>query len=337
MACTQEGQSPLVKQYDAPIGLEKISSWVISSPHLVPNPVFSGVLHDGSLILIDRSLLTINHFDRYGNIINTFGGEGRGPGEFIRVSYAAINPDGRIAVADNGNARLIIQNVFDESIVTEDFQPGWNPGLSWIEDGLVITNHPFAIMETHSGDILMHFYDPDTRVKEQFLHLELARDQPPDQISCTFCEFRFQDDLSFFTTPQDTSYRLFKKNPHTKETTLFTRSGVAAIEHSERELEELRERARREIGAMDYVPPTHKRRINDFFPDPHGRVWVLMNAPDGEPMHFDIFSQGADYIGSLDMPEGAETIEFVAGDQILFRYQSDDLDVWEGGLYRIVD
>ena len=221
--------------------------------------------------------------------------------------------------------------------MTEYFRPGWNPQLTWIKDGLVITNYPFEIMSKHPGDILMHFYNAETRLKEQFLHLELESDRPPDQISCTFCDFKFQDDLTFFTTPQDTSYRIFRKNPTTKTVKVFTRSGGAPVKHSDSEIKALKERAVRLVGNENYTPPTHKVRILDFFPDHEGRLWVLMNVYEGDTLYFDLFSPEAEYIGSIDMPDGAESIEFVSSDQVLFRYRSDDLDIWEAGLYMITE
>ena len=330
---------------EAPLSLREVASWEINSPEVIPNPYYSGILADGSLIVIDISLNTINHFDINGHLNQSFGGAGRGPGEYSRITHAAVNPDGRVAVADLTNARITIQDVVEDTVVSFDLDNGWHTRLSWISEGLIITNNPFRVGaesrgDSVPGDIIMRTYDSENESKKQFFHLELElQDVPPDQISCTFCEFRFIDDFTFFTSPPDTSYRIFKMNPSTQEKTLFTRPGVPAVRLTESEQEEWRDeraRASEMTGvALDEEPPTHKRRFIDYFPDHAGRLWAFMNVSQNEQLRFDIFSPTAEYIGSLEIQAEVESIEFISGDLILFRYKSDDPDLWKAGLYQI--
>lgn len=331
----------------APLSLTELSSWEINSPEIIPNPYSSGVLADGSLIVIDQALNTINHFDANGHLIQSFGGEGRGPGEYTRITHAVVNPNGQVAIADLSNARITIQDVNNNTLESTDFETGWNTKLKWVTEGLIITNNPFRIGNEYTGDgipgdIIMRKYDPVTGLKEQFFHLELElEDLPPDQISCTFCKFRFTDDLTFFTSPQDTSYRIYKMDPSTHETTLFTRPGVPAVRLTESEREEWRNerlQASESIGiTMEEEPPTHKQRFIDYFPDYKGRLWALVNVQENEQLKYDIFSPNAEYVGSLEIPAEAESIEFFYDDLILFRYKSDDPDVWKGSLFQIVE
>ncbi|REL37784.1 hypothetical protein DYD21_08365 [Rhodohalobacter sp. SW132] len=345
VAACAKSEGERAQDSEAPLSLREVTSWEINSPEAIPNPSYPGVLADGSLIVIDRSLNTINHFDANGDLIQTFGGMGRGPGEYSTITYAAVNPDGRVAVADVTNARITIQDVVEDTVVSFDLDNGWHTRLSWISEGLIITNNPFRVGaesrgDSIPGDIIMRRYDPVSGSKEQFFHLELElQDLPPDQISCTFCEFRFMDDFTFFTSPPDTSYRIYKMDPSTQETTLFTRPGVPAVRLTESEQEEWRDervRASEMTGvALDEEPPTHKRRFVDYFSDHAGRLWALVNVPQNEQLRFDIFSPNAEYIGSLEIPEEAESVEFISGDQILFKYRSDDPDLWKAGLYQI--
>lgn len=340
LGCEQEqtGQAG----FEADVFLEEIESWEIKNPDRIPDPRFSGVLSDSSLVIIDNSLHTINHLDPEGNRINTFGGEGRGPGEFSDITHAAVHPAGFVAVADLGNARFTIRNVFDGSMITEDLDAGWHTRLTWVEDKLVITNNPFRIGASDPGDVIMRVYDPGNGAKEEFMHLELELTDPPfEQISCTFCEFKFLDDLSFFTSPQDTSYRVFRVSPDDGKEVLFARPGLPAVEYTEEEQDELREQRERQHQMtgirFDNPLPTHKRRFIDFFVDHKNRLWALLHSRQGEPLQFDIFSYEGEYIGSLNAPENMESVEFVWKDQILFRFPSDDPDVWKGGLYRIAE
>lgn len=346
MSCVNQ-EDVRVTHSPTSLSLTELTYWEISSPDIIPNPHSSGVLDDGSLIVIDWSLNTINHFDAKGQLIQTFGGSGRGPGEYSSITHSDVNPDGRVAVADLSNARITIQDVVDKTVVSTDLDIGWHTRLSWISEGLIITNNPFRVGSESRGDripgdIIMRIYDSVTESKEQFYHLELdLEDIPPEQISCTFCRFRFMDDFTFFTSPQDTSYRIYKMNPTTHETTLYTRSGVPAVRLTESELEEWHEeqlRASEITGiALDKEPPTHKGRFIDFFPDHKGRLWVLMNIHQNEPLRYDIFSPDGKYIGSLNSPVKVKSIEFFYEDLILFRYTSDDPDVWKAGLFQIVD
>lgn len=341
-ACERDEETD-ANHFPASVQFELVKEWNLSQIERIPNPGWAGVLNDSSLVVIDRSLYTINHFDMDGNLIQSFGGEGRGPGEFSNITHAAIHPEGRIAVADISNARITILDLFDETITTTELEAGWHTRLTWVSDELVITNYPFRIGQSQPGDIIMRQLNPVSREKQEFYHLELEMEDPPfEQISCTFCEFRFQEDLSFFTSPQDTSYRIFKVNPESGEQTLFSRSGIPAIELTEQELEE-RQQQRRRQAQMTGIPvdelgiSTHKRRFANFFTDHQGRLWALLNTSVGESFRFDLFSPEAKYIGSLNAPEGMESIEFSWDDRVLIRFDDGQDNELQLGLYKIVD
>lgn len=337
------GEAEKASDYGAPVALEQISRWSIEAPDLIPNPVYIGALQDGGLVIIDRSLNTINHFDAEGNHLGTRGGKGRGPGEYQTIIAADIHPDGRIAIADLNSARITVLSIHDDEEITTPYATGWNPQLQWTERGLVVLNHPFTMMATDPGDILMRLYDPDTNEKKEFYQMELEMNDPPfEQISCTFCRFRFLDDLTFFTAPHDTSYRIFKVSPDNGSENLFRRSGVAPIPYSEeerRELTESRAQSMQMMGADpgEYRAPTYRNRFMEFFPDDAGRLWAVLNGSVDEPASIDLFSPEAEYIGSLSAPERAASIRYVKGGHVLVRYQNEDPDIWEGGLYRIVE
>jgi len=322
------------EQFDSNIQLKVINEWEIHSPEVIPYPRFAGVLRDTSLIVFDRSLNTINRFDRKGILINTLGGSGRGPGEFSVITHAAVNPIGEVAVADISNARFTIINLFEESMITEDLNGGWHTRLYWVSDQLVISNNPFKEGVTNPGDVFMRSYDPVSGEKDLIFQLELKwRDNiSEEQISCTFCKHRFMDDLRFFTSPQDTSYRIYRVNPQTDETLLYTRSGVSPIKYTEQERKELQNQKRRAqqitgLNSEDDIP-THKPRFIDFFPDQTGRLWALLNPIEGQIPVFDLFSPDAEYIGSVQAPVQVETVQFIPDNYILFRYKFEDPDVW---------
>lgn len=345
-SCNSKGaKTESSKRFDAKIQLKLINNWKINSSAVVPNPRFAGVvLKDTSLILADVSLNTINRFNKKGYLIQSIGGTGRGPAEFLDVTHAAINPDGKVAVADIKNARFTIIYLFKDSLIIEPLDPGWHTRLHWVADELVLTNNPFKEGATNPGDIFMRLFNLETGEKKLFyqMKLELGDAAPVEQISCTFCEFHFTDDLTFFTSPEDTSYRIYRVNPKTNGTLLFTRSGVPAVEYTEQEIKQLKKGKQRayQMAGKNYDGndlPTHKPRFIDYFPDKSGRLWVLITPPAGQEPVFDIFSPDGKYIGSLQAPQDTKLVQFIRDNYILFIYKTEDTDIWEGSLYKILD
>lgn len=341
VSCTA-GSEYEAEDLAAPVSLERVNSWSIDAPELIPNPAYAGALEDGGLVIIDRSLNTINHFDAEGNHLASRGGEGRGPGEYQNIMAADFHPDGKVAIADISSARITIFSLYDEDEITIPLNNGWNTQLQWTQPGLVIYNHPFSFMATAPGDILMRLYDLETNEKEELYQMDLVMSDPPfEEISCTFCWFRFKDDLSFFTAPQDTSYRIFRVNPETGEETLFSRSGVSAVPYTEEEREKLVENRTQGLQAAgvddpgDYRAPQFRNRFRDFFSDDSGRLWAILNGSADAPNRIDIFSPDAEYLGTLDSPENAVSIQYTQGGYLLVRYRNDDPDRWEGGLYEV--
>lgn len=329
------------ENFDAEISLTEIQSWQISNTELLPNPRNAGFLNDGSLVVIDGALNTINHFDEFGEIINIYGGEGRGPGEYQTIVDAHISPNGKVAIADLSNTKISLLNLAEDSIVTTDFVSGWNTRVRIVDGGVAVVNHPFRFMSEFPGDLQLSFFNTDTKQKEEFLHLELEQNEtPPGQVSCTFCDFRFLDDLSFYTSPRDTSYFLYHVDKEGEIITTFSRSNLEPLLYTAEERENLREQmagAMQMIGQGDdeYVPPTHKRRVAFWYPDHQNRLWVLVNSEEGRQRHFDIFSPDGSYIGSLDIPDADFTLEHLESDRLLFTRISDDYETWEAKLFRI--
>lgn len=331
--------------FDAEVALDRVHEWEIENPGVIPNPRFAGLLSDGSLIIIDNSLHTINHFDPDGELIAHFGGVGNGPGEFAQITHAAVNPDGRVAVADLSNARITVTDVYEGSHTFSDFSPGWNTQLSWTDSGLIVLGHPFGKMGTDPGDIFFWMLDPETGEMDDLYQLDLEMQDPPyEQISCTFCAFKFQNDGAFFTTPQDTSYRAFRVNMATGEQTLFTRPESEPVALTEKEKEQSAERMAESarITGMELPDrdiPTYKRRFIDYFPDHEGRLWILMNVAEGETHRFDLFSSEAEFIGSVPLPEDAVAGMPIPGpgNRLMLYHESEDPDVWKAAIYQILE
>jgi hypothetical protein len=64
---------------------------------------------DGGIYAFDSQVRALRYFDAEGNYIRTLGREGGGPGEYSDfVSALAVRRDGKVVLADVGNARLTL-------------------------------------------------------------------------------------------------------------------------------------------------------------------------------------------------------------------------------------
>jgi len=99
----------------------------------------------------------VHCFDRGGEVVGVFGGEGEGPGEFDMPNVLVAGRDGTLGVLDFGLNRF---SVFEPSgaLVTEmllpgaaaaDFIPVWRFGESVV--GVAITTFDFALFEAGAG------------------------------------------------------------------------------------------------------------------------------------------------------------------------------------------
>lgn len=65
---------------------------------------------NGEMFVADRQGPVIRMYDREGNFMRNVGSEGRGPGEYSRISGMRTFPDGRLAVWDVNNQRVSVYN-----------------------------------------------------------------------------------------------------------------------------------------------------------------------------------------------------------------------------------
>ena len=63
---------------------------------------------DWSVYAFDEQAQHVRVFDSAGAYVETLGGRGEGPGEFSRGEVIALLPDGRLAVRDPGNQRIVV-------------------------------------------------------------------------------------------------------------------------------------------------------------------------------------------------------------------------------------
>ena len=79
---------------------------VIRTLSTVDRPVGVVVTPDQYVIVIENGKDSVAVFSPQGEHVHQWGSRGNAPGQFVWPYYAALLPDGRVAIADSGNDRI---------------------------------------------------------------------------------------------------------------------------------------------------------------------------------------------------------------------------------------
>lgn len=120
--------------------------------------------NDLNIYILDRSSCTVKKYNKNGRYITTFGGKGKGPGEFMHPRRMAINNKGEIYVTDDGIKRV---TVFDKTGMlkkTKNFN--FRPFDITIDenDNIFIQKWPLV----YRGEPLINKYDKDFQYIKSF-------------------------------------------------------------------------------------------------------------------------------------------------------------------------
>jgi len=113
----------------------------------------TGLAYDGRrglLYVVDTVANEVKGFDAAGTLVRSFGGRGRGPGEFNYPVAVAVGPEGRIFVTDSLNFR--VQIFGPEGDFAGAFgKPGSTPGCIDKPKGIAIDRdgHVFVVEALH--------------------------------------------------------------------------------------------------------------------------------------------------------------------------------------------
>ena len=87
-------------------------------------------------------------FDADGNFLTTWGGEGKGPGEFNQPHAVLVDNRGLVYIADRSNQRIQVFDA-DGKFLREKAHPGTPCGLVWCSDAKHI-----MMAHGHTGRIM---------------------------------------------------------------------------------------------------------------------------------------------------------------------------------------
>lgn len=300
---------------------------------------------DGRIYAYDAHVPVLRSYGPDGAWLRDIGREGEGPGEYKQPdSGLAILPDGRVAVRDPGNGRILFYSPDGEYLdyyrIAGSFSTGQPlvPDTAGVLTTYIITNLGVPVLEWERG---LARYHPDGTV-DTLVSPDLGFETP---VISGQHENNSSSNYVPYTPKQETAYSRFGyyvvgiSDDYTFD--LLRPKGVlrmgrayepvpvdpadAAIER-ERLTQNFKQRF---PGWKWNGPPIPgvKPAYHGFFPAEDGRIWVHVPAPSErymdadeqraeeerldrpvnpyrEPVRFDVFEPTGEYLGQVSTPQG---------------------------------
>ncbi len=291
---------------------------------------------DGAVVVADGGNDRIYRFTPAGQLRDSLGRSGAGPGEFRAVAGLAIGPRGEVALADIGLRRVTVWRADGKVAGTAVLASGTPLAMSGWENG------PTVIMTDFAGSLSrMRIDDAFTPRSSWKLSLSVLPD--PMCIQCPMVGIGRGQVVMAGT--RDSSYQLIQVDSSGKVMRRWTRPAVQPRARTNSEVDELMRRVSLGPGGGARNPegrapaPERERfryppRILAIERDGAGRVWVQANHAGMGPTVFDVFSADGKFAGDVRVAEKVE--RFAIGGSHLVASGLDENDepiVWT---YRIV-
>ncbi len=302
------------------------------------------VADDGTVVLVDRQVPALRTYDPSGVHVRTFGGPGGGPGEYESPDGGvAVLKDGRIALRDPGNGRVMVFDRSGEESETWRLRGGFSTSRTMYRDreGVLYTSllvDPEAEIrdwvvglsqirpDGTPGDTLI---PPDPGVEVPVLRAEAENSvsQTPVPFSPSV-EWTLDGDGRFVWGITD-RYTLHGFTPEGRPLRIVRDAESVRVAGGERAYEERRVTRNLQSTEPSWSwngpdIPDRKPLWRDVFVSDEGRFWVRRHTParevenpgydpdlEGseetewtEPVVFDVFSPEGEYLGPVRAPEG---------------------------------
>jgi tripartite motif-containing protein 71 len=121
----------------------------------------------GRILVADSELHRIQAFDDEGNLLSGYGSLGSGPGQFNSPQGLAVDKDGRVLVADQGNNRVVVLG-FDGSEFSylASFDAGLNAPTgvgvdAWGNIAVADTGNNRVVVLDREGDLMAEYTEPN--------------------------------------------------------------------------------------------------------------------------------------------------------------------------------
>ena len=323
-----------------------------------PDHEFYGVsdgarLADGTLVLAEGSTNLIKYYAPDGRHLGSFGGEGEGPGEFLRIRSIDVLPGDTVIAYDGRNVRITKigpdRRLVGETALTQQFITrvvALEPGVTLVGIG--------STEPVDSGDGHQRWPRHYVRLTDDGVVIDTvlvglgsesvsleggAVDAVPFLGKDTYVAVH---DGEVYLGDSDS----LEVRRYTPDGTLIRQARVSGFDLGDGEVvsaaeaafrEEMRPATRR-INEMLPVP-THRPAYADILVDPRGYVWTsehkgrFRNMLDAEPVAWQVFDPDGVWLGAVEAPGRLQVFEI--GDDYVFGLWRDDIDVERPVLLRL--
>lgn len=288
-----------------------------------PTVYFGGVadadlLEDGSVLVLDQLNRTIYRFTAAGELVDSIGREGAGPGELRGPVQLELAFGGEIVVADALNGRLSRwapsgRHLGDISLPGGQFVRGmWStPGGLWVQSfgfGREETAVAFHRLRS-AGDSL-------AAPRVTFMFRRDPATLAVRGISCEYCPATVTPRDDVLVAAPDTVYRVAEIRDGGTAVRRWQRSGVPAVRRTADEIEAIRSRMSRASGPPVPFRPqlfAYKPRFASLEADDAGRLWALRSPPAEGPVEIDVFGADTRFLMTLSIAEPVRRVAVRAG------------------------
>ena len=271
---------------------------------------------DGDLYVGDNQMIHIKHFDRNGDFVGTIGREGRGPGEFSRITNMFIARDTLYAY-DFDNARLgrFVKNTsgileFDNYLDIEMTDERHPRGVLKSKDHYVVESFTRSTEDRPSTGQIALLGRDGTVMEPDFLDIPV-----PERVMITFDGMSgyvmkpFYRSSHYRLTPDDYFYYGWNDDLSIDRIDMAgrvintIRFDVDPRPVTRQDISELSERYPEQYwsSVRQHIPDT-KPAFTNFLVDEHHRVWVNLSDIEHEDADkWIVLNQENDLVASFDM------------------------------------
>lgn len=316
------------------------------------------ILEDGRFAVADAQAEEVRLFDREGQHLRTFGGDGGGPGELRGMQGVHVDHEGLLRVAEQGNMRLSVFHP-DTGYVTSvplrlhsySFRGPWDAAMDSAGRTFVASSGQYG--EGRFWNML-RIYDPSMEQLDSIPYDEytnfIQEEEPPGawRISTvngfTFAQVPFypqthrilaptgefwssgggkpQLEVARWSPAGDTSLVLLSRRQPDPVTSAERDSAMAAVR------ENLLQRMPSPPSLDPSRVPATKPPLYDLSLDDRGRLWARITSSVVDTTVYDIFNRDGSYAETVALPFRIDQwIPPVVRGDTLWAVVTDEIDV----------
>lgn len=327
--------NPLLSESDLPDSKVPVALHLVAEIKETDNIFIGGLVSatmtkNEEILILDYYQKNVFVFDLSGNLLDSFGREGRGPGEFLTPSAIKTDHEGYIYIPDTGNARISIWNPDFTYRIDHQMIPGWREKLNRNSDQLFLSVKPFRRLPNGNDAFMIFKLGVDQNEIQPFYTYEF------DAVNDWHDENRVFDSTSYWDISDDgkiVASGKFDLSPvriinseNGKVETVFSES-FDPVMYTEQEIED---RLIRYPEGSAFRAIQEQRRYKQIYSNiqisDRDHIWVHRNKRFGARDELDIYTLDGEYKTMVTIPASENELKMFGmyGEKILFRITTQE-------------